>query len=238
MPLSRIEDAFISSFGLSFEDVGLPDSWDPWMKESLSDEVESVVRGYSRRLTHDELKDLRDLLQEQRANRQGPLVDLCESCSNLSWRHREADWHAFQTILGAIAEQIDVHLSNTASSVETTPSGGLYGHLAPAGPLSHDEARALAAQVQARDEADAAFNSASAEMLQQRYPEAIEALTQVAERYPRKRASCLLNIGACHFFLGAYSSAIHTYQAAGAAGAPAHMVADNIREAEEAMAAR
>jgi hypothetical protein len=59
---------------------------------------------------------------------------------------------------------------------------------------------------------------------------------EVLAKHPDTAAMCLANIGACHFLLGAFDAAIDSYRRAQAAGANPIIMADNIREAEEAKA--
>jgi len=59
---------------------------------------------------------------------------------------------------------------------------------------------------------------------------------EVLAQHPDTAAMCLANIGACHFYLGAYDAAIDHYRRAQAAGANPMAMADNIAEAQEAKA--
>ena len=82
-------------------------------------------------------------------------------------------------------------------------------------------------------------NNAAAQLLiGQQFEAAIEAFTRIAKDHPEERADCENAIGAAHFFLEHYETAIAHYKLAGELGADPGTVRDNIEEAEEEIAKR
>jgi tetratricopeptide (TPR) repeat protein len=79
--------------------------------------------------------------------------------------------------------------------------------------------------------------SAAARLMLEGAPrEAITAYEQIAIAHPDRIGECQAGIGAAHYFLGNYETAIEFYQKALANGADPQMMQDNVDEAEEAMA--
>lgn len=70
------------------------------------------------------------------------------------------------------------------------------------------------------------------------FRESIAAFERIMRLHPERTADCLGNMGAAYFFLDEFETAIDHYQRARDAGADAGMMADNIQEAEEAIAKR
>lgn len=68
------------------------------------------------------------------------------------------------------------------------------------------------------------------------YAGAITAYMQISASHPEHAALCASQVGAAKFFLGEYADAITWYRKAQELGFPADMIADNIAEAEAAMA--
>ncbi|MCC7381111.1 MAG: hypothetical protein IT384_04740 [Deltaproteobacteria bacterium] len=81
----------------------------------------------------------------------------------------------------------------------------------------------------------AAFNAASALMLDQRFRETIEAYARLGEQYPERRGDCESQIGAAQYFLGELSQALDSYVRARDHGADQDMMDDNIWEVCEAL---
>ncbi|MEM8534840.1 MAG: YbjN domain-containing protein [Chloroflexota bacterium] len=106
--------------------------------------------------------------------------------------------------------------------------------------VSMDEAahiqEGLLAHTEATDDVDEQINRAARLMTSQQYEQSIQAYEQIAEKYPDKQNICESQIGVAYYFLGEYEKAIQFYKQALEHGADAAMMADNIAEAEEALA--
>ncbi|MEM8534842.1 MAG: tetratricopeptide repeat protein [Chloroflexota bacterium] len=117
-----------------------------------------------------------------------------------------------------------------------------YGFVSetPGKGLSPEEASALQEQLQSvltsTNDVHTKINYAARLMTSQQYELCIQAYEKIAEDHPEERATCESQIGVAHFFLGDYEKAIQFYKQALEHGEDADMMADNIAEAEEALA--
>ncbi len=77
---------------------------------------------------------------------------------------------------------------------------------------------------------------AAARLMEQgEYAQAADAYARIASLQPQNAALCFSQVGAALFFLGRFGEAIDWYRKAEQHGFPAEAIADNIREAEQAM---
>jgi tetratricopeptide (TPR) repeat protein len=81
-----------------------------------------------------------------------------------------------------------------------------------------------------------ALRQAATLMAERRYLEAIEAYRRIGQTQPEHGAIAASQVGAAYFFLRQYPHAIQWYRYAGQLGFDAQMTADNVAEAETALA--
>ena len=74
-------------------------------------------------------------------------------------------------------------------------------------------------------------------LLRGNHENALEAFSTIGNQFPSQRALAAMNAGAACFGLGRYEEAIGWYELARNYGAPAPMIADNVAEAKQALAA-
>ncbi len=79
-----------------------------------------------------------------------------------------------------------------------------------------------------------AVNAAAKKLVARDFDGAIAAYEDVAQRFPHRGGDAHGQIGAAYFFKGDFDRALQHYRHALSLGAPADMMQDNIREAEEA----
>lgn len=79
-----------------------------------------------------------------------------------------------------------------------------------------------------------AVNAAAKKLVARDFDSAIAAYEDVAQRFPHRAGDAHGQIGAAYFFKGDFDRALSHYRHALSLGAPADMMQDNIREAEEA----
>ena len=79
-------------------------------------------------------------------------------------------------------------------------------------------------------------NLAARLMTSQQYELCIQAYERIVQAHPEEQSTCESQIGVAYFFLGDYEKAIQFYKQALEHGADPGMMADNIAEAEEALA--
>ena len=89
---------------------------------------------------------------------------------------------------------------------------------------------------EATDDVNNKINLAARLMTSQQYELCIQAYEKIAQDHPAKQGTCESQIGVAYFFLGDYEKAIQFYKQALEHGADPEMMADNIAEAEEALA--
>ena len=130
------------------------------------------------------------------------------------------------TILGQ-----DGSVSSIDSSYLKNPSAGVGAVVGP------DDMLGVPAGALPKGSAKAALQAGEKLLFAKKYVEAIAAFESALHSHPETAAMATANIGACRFMLGEYQKAIALYQRAKSLGANPMIMDDNIREAQEKLAA-
>lgn len=144
----------------------------------------------------------------------------------------------FSSALKSFLQQLREGLATRkANSATAEWDAFLSGALQQSAPSSQDACERRAAMTKVMRNADFRTKIATADwlLLEDNYNGAIALYDRIAADHPDEIGVCLRCVGAAHYFLGNYETAIEFYQKALASGEDADMIAADISEAHDAI---